>query len=49
MFGQGVSPRLRAPRDGLEKIGLESHELLMHGSPRISTKQPSAGMLLITY
>jgi hypothetical protein len=35
IFGEGVSPRLRKVRDGLDLLGLPSEELLTHGSPRL--------------
>jgi Domain of unknown function (DUF4338) len=36
IFGEGVSPRFRALRDGLDELGVDSDELLNHGSPKIS-------------
>jgi hypothetical protein len=35
IFGEGVSPRLRKVRQGLETAGLPADRLLRHGSPRI--------------
>lgn len=35
IFGEGVSPRLRKIRDGLNRLGLPSDALLTHGSPRL--------------
>lgn len=35
IFGEGVSPRLRKLRTGLEIAGLPADRLLQHGSPRI--------------
>ena len=35
IFGEGVSPRLRKIRDGLDAVGLPSDLLLDHGSPRL--------------
>jgi len=35
IFGEGVSPRLRKIRDGLNNLGLNSDYLLEHGSPRL--------------
>jgi len=35
IFGEGVSPRLRKIREGLDLIGLPADRLLQHGSPRI--------------
>jgi hypothetical protein len=35
IFGEGVSPRFRKVRDGLDLIGLPSNMILNHGSPRI--------------
>jgi hypothetical protein len=35
IFGEGVNPRLRKIRDGLDLLGLNSDEMLMHGSPRL--------------
>jgi hypothetical protein len=36
IFGEGVSPRFRAIRDGLDELGVDSDELLNHGSPKIT-------------
>jgi hypothetical protein len=35
VFGEGVNPRLRKVRDGLDLLGLSSDELLNHGGPRL--------------
>lgn len=35
IFGEGVSPRLRKMRAGMEAVGLQPDKLLQHGSPRI--------------
>lgn len=35
VFGEGVNPRLRKVRDGLDTLGFPSDSLLVHGSPRI--------------
>jgi hypothetical protein len=35
IFGEGVSPRLRKVRDGLDALKLPSDHLLHHGSPRV--------------
>lgn len=35
IFGEGVNPRLRKIRDGLDALGLSSDLLLSHGSPRL--------------
>jgi hypothetical protein len=35
IFGEGVNPRLRKIRDGLDALGLLSDEILTHGTPRI--------------
>ena len=35
VFGEGVNPRLRKIRDGLNELGLDSDELLNHGAPRL--------------
>lgn len=35
IFGEGVSPRLRKIRDGINSLGLNSDYLLEHGSPRL--------------
>lgn len=35
IFGEGVSPRLRKVREGLDALGLPSEALLNHGSPRV--------------
>jgi hypothetical protein len=36
IFGEGVSPRFRAIRDGLDELSLPSDEFLNHDSPKIS-------------
>jgi hypothetical protein len=35
VFGEGVNPRLRKIRDGLNELGLPTDELLRHGAPRL--------------
>lgn len=35
IFGEGVSPKLRKVREGLEVLGLPADELLQHGRQRI--------------
>ena len=35
IFGEGVNPRLRKIRDGLDTLGVLSDEILTHGTPRI--------------
>ena len=35
IFGEGISPRLRSLRAGLEYVGLPAQKLLKHDSPRI--------------
>ncbi len=35
VFGEGVNPRLRKVRDGLDALGLPSDDLLNHGGPRL--------------
>jgi hypothetical protein len=35
IFGEGVNPRLRKIREGLEYLGLPADALLTHGSPRL--------------
>jgi hypothetical protein len=35
IFGEGVSPKLRKVRDGLDALGLPADELLRHGRQRI--------------
>lgn len=35
IFGEGVSPRLRKARAGMEVVGLPPDKLLKHGAPRI--------------
>jgi hypothetical protein len=35
VFGEGVNPRLRKIRDGLNTLGLSSDDLLQHGAPRL--------------
>jgi hypothetical protein len=35
VFGEGVNPRLRKIRDGLDTLGLPTDDLLNHGGPRL--------------
>jgi hypothetical protein len=35
VFGEGVNPRLRKAREGLQQLGLPADKLLQHGSPRL--------------
>jgi hypothetical protein len=35
VFGEGVNPRLRKLRDGLDALGLPTDDLLIHGGPRL--------------
>jgi hypothetical protein len=35
IFGEGVSPRLRKVRSGMEVVGLPPDKLMQHGTPRI--------------
>jgi hypothetical protein len=35
IFGEGVNPRLRKIREGLDRLGMPSDRLLVHGSPRL--------------
>ncbi len=35
VFGEGVNPRLRHLRDGLDELKLPANELLSHGTPRL--------------
>ena len=35
IFGEGVNPRLRKVRDGLDELGFSSDHLLVHGSSRL--------------
>jgi hypothetical protein len=35
VFGEGVNPRLRKLRDGLDALGLPTDALLNHGGPRL--------------
>jgi hypothetical protein len=35
VFGEGVNPRLRKVRDGLDTLGLPTDDLLNHGGPRL--------------
>jgi hypothetical protein len=35
VFGEGVNPRLRKVRDGLDALGLPTDDLLHHGGPRL--------------
>ena len=43
VFGEGVNPRVRKIREGLDAMGLPSNALLAHGSPRIVYGVPLAG------
>lgn len=42
IFGEGISPRMRKMRVGLDLVGLPSQKLLHHGSPRIVYGLPLA-------
>jgi hypothetical protein len=42
IFGEGISPRMRKIRVGLDLVGLPSQKLLHHGSPRIVYGLPLA-------
>lgn len=42
VFGEGVNPRLRKAREGLELLGLPPDALLEHGSPRLVYAVPIA-------
>jgi hypothetical protein len=42
IFGEGISPRMRKLRVGLDLVGLPSQKLLHHGSPRIVYGLPLA-------
>src|SRR5581483_968708 len=42
IFGEGISPRMRKLRVGLDLVGLPSQRLLHHGSPRIVYGLPLA-------
>jgi hypothetical protein len=42
VFGEGVNPRLRKAREGLELLGLPAGALLKHGSPRLVYAVPLA-------
>jgi hypothetical protein len=42
LFGEGVSPKLRKIRDGLDRLGLNSEQLLSHGSSRLVYGVPLA-------
>jgi hypothetical protein len=42
IFGEGVNPKLRKVRAGLELVGLPSDALLQHGSPRLVFMVPLA-------
>lgn len=42
IFGEGVNPRLRKVRDGLDLLGLDSDQLLMHGNQRLVYGVPLA-------
>lgn len=42
IFGEGVNPKLRKVRSGLDLVGLPSDVLLRHGSPRIIYQVPVA-------
>ena len=35
IFGEGVNPRLRKVREGLDLLGFPSNDLLRHGNPRV--------------
>jgi hypothetical protein len=35
VFGEGVNPRLRQLRDGLDELKLPADEFLRHGTPRL--------------
>lgn len=45
IFGEGVNPRLRKIRNGLDEAGLPSDEMLRHGSPRLIYGVPLASNL----
>lgn len=45
VFGEGVSPKLRELRIGLSELGLESADLLKHGSYRVVYAAPLAANL----
>jgi hypothetical protein len=42
IFGEGVNPKLRKVRGGLDAVGLPSEALLQHGSPRLIYGVPLA-------
>jgi len=42
IFGEGVSPRLRKIRDGLDELGLPADRILNHGNPRLLYGVPLA-------
>jgi len=42
IFGEGVNPKLRKIRSGLDEVGLPSDALLQHGSPRLVYAIPLA-------
>jgi hypothetical protein len=42
IFGEGISPRMRKIRVGLDLVGLPSQKLLHHGNPRIVYGLPLA-------
>lgn len=42
IFGEGVNPKLRKIRSGLDEVGLPSDALLQHGSPRLVYAVPLA-------
>lgn len=42
VFGEGVNPRLRKVRDGLDALGFPSDRLLIHGSQRLVYGVPLA-------
>jgi hypothetical protein len=42
IFGEGVNPKLRKVRGGLDAVGLPSDALLQHGSPRLIYGVPLA-------
>ncbi len=44
VFGEGVNPRLRKIRDGLDALGLATDDLLNHGGPRLVYGVELAGM-----
>src|SRR6266542_1432503 len=46
IFGEGVSPRLRKIRDGLDELGLPADRILNHGNPRLLYGVPLASNFL---